>query len=152
MYLPSYQWGVFNETNMKDLVRQKLGDQLQTDFKKLDDLLDHLEFSLRKIKGCLTSLQNFNNFILSNKPHLLEKPLFESLSMENFVSVAEDITAFYSKEIEVKHVIRKDLLNNDDRDTLLIYLSAWSVEAYIDTTRLQFLRMVIDKEFKNETE
>lgn len=39
-----------------------------------------------------------------------------------------------------------DVQTQEDRDTLVAYVSAWKIQPYIDTDRIEFIQRIFDTE------
>jgi len=67
-----------------------------------------------------------------------------SSSVKAFVESLEEISGMYQKEESIKREIIRDLqITLRERDTLLLYLSCWSLQPFLDSNRLLYLDNIL---------
>jgi hypothetical protein len=62
------------------------------------------------------------------------------------VHFAEEIEEMFVQELFVKRVVTEDIRHQIDRDILLMYISVWLMNPYIDTKRIHFIFSAFDTE------
>ncbi|PRP88813.1 hypothetical protein PROFUN_00281 [Planoprotostelium fungivorum] len=142
-------WGIFgDDRELQQRVRVKLQaetqsfyDDFSTEFKKMKGLHEEM-------KELLKVLIDGEN-ILKNSPPVA---ITATVSISDYVSYCEEIIRMYEREIGVKEKILGDIMtrqfspdlnglstagqSEENRNLLLVYLSAWQFQAYVDKPRI----------------
>jgi hypothetical protein len=70
------------------------------------------------------------------------EPYQSGLTLTAWLNSGDSLLRSYEQELAVKHAIVGDLPNNLDRNTLLLYMSAWKTEPYITREWQRFQSLV----------
>jgi hypothetical protein len=137
-YAEGHKWGALvGVSNMKEQVTNKLEASLREKNSKLQEHYNKLSDIVLRMRDVVTALQNVSNETFNDlgAPYVFEEPLYGTCPLSNYVKWAEEIVTMVQKELMLKYSITQDLKTCAQRETLLVYASAWLMQPYMDEVR-----------------
>ncbi|KAK7070851.1 hypothetical protein SK128_017181 [Halocaridina rubra] len=111
-------------------VVHEAGLQLHSSINKMACISIHFQTCVRSLEELLESLKRVQNL---QSDHLLEQPLFSTLTMHHMVSVLESVCGDYKRETEIKAGICSILPDTRNVDTLNTAITLWTHHVYLVT-------------------
>jgi len=76
----------------------------------------------------------------------IDNPLFSLLSVKDYVVFFPEILKMHEEDFKMKNTILEDILQQEDSEVLVIYISTWLMSPKIDTLRLKSIQEIFDTE------
>ncbi|XP_026536002.1 cyclin-dependent kinase 2-interacting protein isoform X1 [Notechis scutatus] len=70
-------------------------------------------------------------------------PLFHTWPISHFHDVSIKLLDMYSQELKLKHTIVEEIAHTADQDLLMVYLSSWLYQPYIDNNNIVLLESML---------
>jgi hypothetical protein len=137
-YAQGHKWGALGGTpEVKEQVTCKLEDALSEKNLKLQDQYHKLSDIFLRMQDSLTALQTVSDETFNNlgPDNVFEEPLYGTCPLSHYVKWAEEIVVMVQQELMLKYSITQDLKKCAQRETLLVYASAWLMQPYMDEKR-----------------
>jgi len=151
-------WGVFaDDDGLQQLVQLKLQDTTAENTERFMEAFASMEAIVSEMNSLSESFETGYNDVASKLGYsnVNNKPVGETMSLRDLADVFQATVALFNKEILLKKAILRDLLRNNNRDTLLLYLASWQMQPYLEPcssdATLTSLRTVLECELLPQT-
>ncbi|XP_070608046.1 cyclin-dependent kinase 2-interacting protein [Erythrolamprus reginae] len=110
--------------------------ELLETFKKLAKIHEKMEKLCSTTKG-VCDLEAYHH---TAEP---KAPLFHTWPVSHFYDVSLKLLDMYSQELKLKHTIVEEIAHTTDQDLLMVYLSSWLYQPYIDNNNIILLESML---------
>ncbi|XP_063146424.1 cyclin-dependent kinase 2-interacting protein isoform X2 [Candoia aspera] len=122
-----------HDCNME--LEQRCTELLGT-FKNLAKIHEKMEKLCSTTKG-VCDLETYHNA----REH--KGPLFHTWPVSYFYDVSVKLLDMYSQELKLKQTIVEEIAHTADQDLLMVYLSSWLYQPYIDNSNIVLLESML---------
>ncbi|XP_062503102.1 cyclin-dependent kinase 2-interacting protein-like [Corticium candelabrum] len=138
-------WGSLS--NVKDLpgrVIAKLQDDVEKKYEELKIIFEALREVHQKMGSLSRNVRAVSQLMwISNGEEASSKPLFHTMTACQFSKRFEQLYDIYTHELAVKETIIGAIPDEQNRDTLTLYISTWLHEPYIDESSIILLESML---------
>ncbi|XP_069063407.1 cyclin-dependent kinase 2-interacting protein [Pleurodeles waltl] len=105
--------------------------------------MSKLQLKMERLTSTFKGVCSLESYHHSQEQHTT--PLFHTWPTTHFYDVSLKLSDMYKKELDVKQTIVQEIAHTGDQDLMMVYLSTWLYEPYIDNdTKLLLESMVLE--------
>lgn len=105
--------------------------------------MSKLQLKMERLTSTFKGVCNLQSYHHGEDQHTT--PLFHTWPTTHFYDVSLKLSDMYKKELELKQTIVQEIAHTGDQNLMMVYLSAWLYEPYVDNnTKLLLESMLLE--------